>query len=458
MTTDTLGQKPLPKTPVEQLLLPFQRFIHAEASSGILLIAFTVLALIWANSPWADSYHHLWEIKFNVSLGGDFFKLDKTLHHWINDGLMSIFFFVVGLEIKREFLVGELRSIRQAILPIVAAVGGMVVPAIIYTVMNVGQVGAAGWGIPMATDIAFALGVMALLGKRVPISLKVFLTALAIIDDIGAVLVIALFYTSQLSWVSLLVGFVFLGMMMLINRLGVRNPLVYAVLGLLLWVAFLQSGIHATVAGVLGAMAIPARMRIDADNFLLHGRGLLERFDKASIHGLSVLTNRRQRAVLQTLEDTCEAAQSPMQRLENSLHPWVAFGVVPVFALANAGVSLRGDLLALLTTPVTIGIILGLVIGKQIGVTLFTWLLVKSGLARLPNDIGWLHIYGASWLAGIGFTMSIFIATLAFPQGESGAALLEQAKTGILAASLIAGVVGWFILKNTKPINRNKAE
>ena len=204
MTTDTMAQKPLPKTPVEQLLLPFQRFIHAEASSGILLIAVTALALVWANSPWADSYHHLWEIKFSVSLGEGFFTLDKSLHHWINDGLMSIFFFVVGLEIKREFLVGELRSIKQAVLPIAAAVGGMVVPAIIYTAFNAGQIGVAGWGIPMATDIAFALGVMALLGKRVPISLKVFLTALAIIDDIGAVLVIALFYTSQLSWVSLL--------------------------------------------------------------------------------------------------------------------------------------------------------------------------------------------------------------------------------------------------------------
>jgi len=456
MTTDTMAQKPLPKTPVEQLLLPFQRFIHAEASSGILLIAVTALALVWANSPWADSYHHLWEIKFSVSLGEGFFTLDKSLHHWINDGLMSIFFFVVGLEIKREFLVGELRSIKQAVLPIAAAVGGMVVPAIIYTAFNAGQIGVAGWGIPMATDIAFALGVMALLGKRVPISLKVFLTALAIIDDIGAVLVIALFYTSQLSWVSLLVGFAFLGLMMIANRLGVRTPWLYAVLGLILWVAFLESGIHATVAGVLGAMAIPARMKINADDFLLHGRGLLQRFDNASIHGQSVLTNRRQRAVLQTLEDTCEAAQSPMQRLENTLHPWVAFGVIPIFALANAGISLSGDVSTMLNTPITIGIILGLVVGKQVGITLFSWLLVKSDLARLPKDIGWQHIYGASWLGGIGFTMSIFIATLAFPGGEN-LALLEQAKFGILTASLISGTVGWLILRKVKPVVNNAA-
>jgi NhaA family Na+:H+ antiporter len=445
-SVDVLDRPRGSKVPIQQLLLPFQEFIHKEASSGILLIVFTVIALVWANSPWADSYHNLWQIKLNISLG-DFFKLNKPLLLWINDGLMAIFFFVVGLEIKREFLVGELKSARQAALPIAAAFGGMVVPALLYTMFNAGGAGAAGWGIPMATDIAFALGILALLGNRVPLALKIFLTALAIVDDIGAVLVIAVFYTAQISWISLLIGFVFLGLMVAANWAGVRHPLLYAALGLVLWVAFLKSGVHATVAGVLGAMAIPARTRINADSFLECGRYYLEKFGEASVHGHSVLTNRRQRAAIQAIEEACEQAQSPMQRLEHGLHPWVAFAVVPVFALANAGVSLQGDFFAALLNPVTLGIMVGLVLGKQIGVTLFSWLVVKVGLAELPAGVTWVQLYGVSWLAGIGFTMSIFIANLAFGEGEE----LAMAKVGILLASLIAGAVGWVFLRLLKP-------
>lgn len=430
-------------SPIEQLLLPFQEFAKAEASSGILLIICTVIALTWANSPWSGAYNSLWQTKLNISLGN--FALNKSLLLWINDGLMAVFFFVVGLEIKREVLVGELRSVRQAALPIAAAVGGMVVPATLYAVLNAGKAGAVGWGIPMATDIAFALGVLALLGKRASLSLKVFLTALAIVDDIGAVLVIALFYTVQISWMSLAIGAGFLVILVMANRAGVRHPLVYALLSLGLWVAFLKSGVHATVAGVLAAMTIPARTRINSSEFMSRSHLLLQKFEDAGIPGQSVLTNRRQRAAIQALETACQDVETPMQRLEHALHPWVAFAIVPVFALVNAGVTLGGNLPAALTDSVALGVVLGLVVGKQLGITLSAWLAVRSGIAALPEELTWRSIYGAGWLAGIGFTMSLFVGNLAF--GEE--AMLSVAKVGILTASLVAGATGWILLRVT---------
>ncbi len=434
-----------PSTPaplIDRVLQPFQRFARTESSGGIVLLACTALALGWANSPWAESYHQLWETQLTVGISGR--GLTLSLHHWINDGLMAVFFFLVGLEIKREMLVGELASPRQAALPIAGALGGMLVPAGIYAVVNVGGPGAAGWGIPMATDIAFALGVVALLGSRVPLGLKIFLAALAIVDDIGAVLVIALFYTAALSLPALAIGAVLLAALVLCNFAGVRHPAAYALLGLGLWACFLMSGVHATIAGVLLAMTIPSRTRINEDEFLVRGRLILDDFERSCSPATTVLTNADQQQAIHELEVACEEAQAPLLRLEHSLHGIVAFGIMPLFALANAGVHFGGDLFAGLSWPVTIGTVLGLVLGKPIGIALFAWLATRVGVATLPAGAGWRSLVGVSCLGGIGFTMSIFIASLAFP---GSASLLDSAKVGILAASIAAGLLGWGLLR-----------
>ena len=430
--------------PIDRLLSPFQEFFHQEASSGILLIVATIIALVWANSPWAESYVLLWESKLTISIGS--LGISKDLLHWINDGLMAVFFFVVGLEIKREVLVGELSSPRQAVLPIVAAIGGMVLPAGFYLLFNSSGPAQAGWGIPMATDIAFALGVLSLLGKRVPLSLKIFLTAVAIVDDLGAVLVIALFYTSKIVWFSLFIAALFLVLLIVTNRLGVRNPLVYALLGIGMWVAFLQSGVHATIAGVLLAMTIPVRTRINTEEFFTHASYFLEDFRRHGKPGESVLTNKHQRAAIMAIEVAAEHAQTPLQRFEHILHPWVSYFIMPVFALANAGVQLKSDLLSVFVQPVTLGIMAGLVLGKQIGVFLAGFLAVKLKWSDLPSGMTWRRLYGLSWLAGIGFTMSLFIASLAFGDSE----FLSSAKTGILIASLVSGTAGAVILSRIK--------
>lgn len=419
----------------------FQELTHNAAVAGILLLAAAVAAMIWANSPWDDAYRELWATK--MTIGAEGFSLTKSLHHWINDGLMVIFFFVVGLEIKRELLVGELASPRRAALPAAAALGGALVPALIYTAFNLGTEGTSGWGVPMATDIAFVLGILALLGDRVPLALKVFLTALAIVDDLMAVLVIALFYTPQIAWDSLGVAGLFLLALVVANRLHVRHPLVYVVLGIGLWVATLHSGVHATIAGVLLAMTIPARTLMDEQAFVAQGRELLDRFEQAGERGQSILTNGVQQSALQALEVASSRVTAPLQRIEHALHPWVLFGVMPLFALANAGVVIEGNLAEALGDRVTLGVVLGLLLGKQVGVTLFAWLATRLGLASLPDDVSWRQVYGAGWLAGIGFTMSLFIADLAFVD----AALLASAKVGILAASLVAGTVGFLLLR-----------
>ena len=429
-----------PPLPIQRLLRPFQQFARQQVASGILLLMCTVLALLWANSPWAGSYADLWASTLTVGFGDS--ALSKPLILWINDGLMAVFFFVVGLEIKREILTGELSSLKKAAFPIAAALGGMVVPAVIYFLVNRGSAGVHGWGVPMATDIAFALGVLALLGSRAPTSLKVFLTAFAIADDIGAVLVIALFYTEQILWGALGAGALFLVLLVLANFSGIRSPLVYALLGIALWVAFLKSGIHATVAGVLLAMTIPASARVDPQVFLQRSRSVLDQFEKADIGQGDIATQAERQAALHTLEEACEQVQTPLQRLEHALHPWVSFAIMPIFALSNAGVALGGGSAGGLIDPVALGIIFGLVLGKPIGVTLFAWLAVRLGLASLPGDLTWKHIHGAGWLGGIGFTMALFIAGLAFP----GTPALSTAKMGILAASLIAGVVGYLLI------------
>lgn len=423
-----------------------REFIHDEAFGGILLLACALVALLWANSPWGATYDLFWSTE--LTLGTVHYHLTESLRHWVNDGLMAFFFFVVGLEIKREVLVGELASPRNAALPALAALGGAIAPAVIYVGLNRGTPGVDGWGIPMATDIAFALGVLALLGRRIPAGLTVFLTALAIVDDLLAVLVIAIFYTEAVQWQALGLAALILIVLIAANRLGVRQPVVYALLGIALWAAVFESGIHATIAGVLLALTIPASTRIDPDAFVARGRALLAAFERSGEHGESILTNGPRQEALAELEDVVEGAGAPLQRLEHVLHPWVAFAIVPLFALANAGVRFEGDFGAALGNQVTLGVIFGLVVGKQVGVTLATWVVVRLGVADLPEGVTWRHIYGAGWLAGIGFTMALFVADLAFEGWEEN---LIASKLGILVASVIAGVGGWLILSRHPP-------
>ena len=420
--------------PIEVITSPFVRFARMEAAGGILLLVSTFAALVWANSPWEQSYHAIWSTQVDVGFGR--FFLSETRHQWINDGLMSVFFFLVGLEIKREVLIGELSTLKQAAFPLIAAVGGTIVPALVYISLNHGSIAHKGWGIPMATDIAFALGVLALLGDRVPVSLKIFVTALAIVDDIIAVLVIALFYTAQIHFLSLAAGLAGVALSFGLNLLGVRKPAVYAFLGLCVWGAVLKSGVHATVAGVMFAFTIPARTYIDRAHFLKQGRWLFDRFETARPDSFE------EQAAIHTLETQCELIQSPLHRIERSLQPWVAFVVMPVFAFSNAGVHVLGKVAAATTNPISLGVALGLFVGKPIGISLFAWLAAKAKVATQPNAVSWAQIFGGSWLCGIGFTMSLFIATLAFGEG----ALLDLSKIGTLAASVAAATCGSLFL------------
>jgi len=433
---------------IEQALAPFVRFSRVEASGGLVLIACTILALLWANSRFAPSYFALWETPVIVGFGD--MVLSKTLLHWINDGLMAVFFFTVGLEIKREALVGELNSPAQAALPVAAAVGGMAVPAALYALFNAGTPSVAGWGIPMATDIAFALGILSLLGRRVPSGLKVFLAAVAIVDDIGAVLVIAIFYSGDISLISLAVGGAMFVCMLAANLAGVRHPVVYLILGSVLWLAFLKSGVHATIAGVLAAMAIPARTRIPGEAFVAKVRRLLGCFEHANGSGRPLLADTARLSAIGAVEDACHKASPPLPRIEHGLHPFVAYAVMPLFALANAGVPLASGAGSGLAEPVSLGILAGLVIGKQAGVFLACWTMFKLRLAAIPEGLRAGHYYGAACLAGIGFTMSIFIAGLAFGDQR---ALDAKAKLAVLAASTISGVLGYLILRAVGPGN-----
>ena len=421
--------------PIDRMLIPVQRFMHQEAAGGIVLLIAAVAALALANSPLSEGFRDLWETHFVIGLHD--FRYDKTFHHWINDALMAVFFFVVGLEIKRSLVLGELASVRRATLPFFAAIGGMVVPAALYILLNGSGEASRGWGIPMATDIAFSLGVLALLGSRAPLSLKVFLTAFAIVDDIGAIAVIAVFYTESISWANLGVGMGLLLFLVALNVSGVTNTLTYFIVSVLVWISFFESGIHATVSGVLIAMTIPMKVQIDIQQFVQRGRILMDIFEdegpNTTRRGHFALTTTRQRGVLEELEDASKEVESPLQRLEHILHPWVAFVIIPVFALANAGVSLGDVGFSGLTSTITLGILLGLVIGKPAGIVFFSWLAVRLGIASIPRDIGWLQIIGASLLGGIGFTMSIFITGLAFVD-ES---LIAQSKMAILIASLV---------------------
>ncbi len=438
-TLDSLRRPPA----VGQIIRPFQRFFRAEAASGILLILAVVTAMIWANSRWAETYFSLLLTDLTVGYGA--LALSKPLILWINDGLMAIFFFVVGLEVKREFFVGELSNVRNAVIPVAAAIGGMAVPAIAYFILNPVSPESRGWAIPMATDIALALGILSLVGRRAALPLRVFLAALAIIDDLGSIVVMVLFYTETIVLPALLASLILLVILFALNRMGARRPLVYAVFGVLLWLAVLQSGVHATLAGVLLALTIPSRTAIHPEQFLVKARTYIEEFEMHSTHDLTIMSNRDQRAAVQAMERACQEVESPLQRLEHGLHPWVAYFIVPVFALANAGIPVVGEPFERLVSPVSIGVIIGLLLGKQLGIFAGAWLAARSGLGKLPGNMSWRQVYGAAWLGGIGFTMSIFIANLAFGLSP----LLFDAKVGVLAASVVAAAGGWLILRRS---------
>lgn len=419
-------------TPIQRMSRPFLRFLHIEAAGGIVLLVCTLLALALANSPWSDAYLNFWKLPIAISFGD--LKFSHSLAHWINDGLMTIFFFVVGLEIKRELVAGELKNRQAAMLPIIAALGGMVVPALFYILTLRGNEGAAGWGIPMATDIAFVVGFLSLFGKRVPHGLKIFILSLAIVDDLGAILIIAAVYSTNISLGALGIGFLGLGVVVLLNRLGVRRVPVYVVVGSFIWLSFLASGVHPTIAGVLLGLLTPASAWIG---------------DRAFFEVLSTLPNRWKSSTgssesekkgnhINHLLTAAREAVSPLERLELSLHPWVAFFIMPVFALANAGVPLAAQALS---APVSIAVASGLVLGKPLGIFIFSWLAVSFLGSRLPDNVRWSSILGAGFLAGIGFTMSIFIASLAL-EGS----LLVEGKVGTLLGSSLSAIIGLGVL------------
>ncbi len=432
------------KSPIEKITRPVQKFIQNEKAGGIVLGISVIFAIALANSPWAEQYHHIFEYELGFLFEGKTY-LAYSIHHWINDGLMAIFFFVVGLELKREIVAGELSRPRKALLPIGAALGGMLIPALIYFSLNPTGEMSKGWGIPMATDIAFALGVLFLLGNKIPLALKVFLTALAIVDDLGAVLVIAFFYTSDISLVSLLIAFIFLLMMYLGNKMGIRSVLFYAIFGIGgVWTGFLLSGVHATIAAVLAAFTIPADVKISESGYIQKIQACLGLFKAADANNqIPTLTNE-QLHILDEIKKDTDNAIPPLQKLEHAMHPFVSFIIIPIFALANAGISVLDiDPGQIFSNHVALGVASGLLIGKVIGVVGFTLLLAKLNIAPFPTGMNMRNLLGIGFLASIGFTMSLFITSLAFTHET----YQTQAKLGIFTASIIGGIIGYFILK-----------
>jgi NhaA family Na+:H+ antiporter len=422
----------------------YQEFTANASSSGIVLIICTLIAMIWANSPWWESYFALWHTHLKIGIGD--FMLDKSLHHWINDLLMVVFFFLVGLEIKREILIGELSSIRKAMLPIVGALGGIVIPAGLYAMFNFGGDGMHGWAIPMATDIAFALGILYMLGDRVPNSLRIFLAALAIVDDIAAVIVIAVFYTSTINLFYLLISFLFIFVMYVGNRIKVINPLFYLILGGVVWFTMLKSGVHATIAGVLTAFTIPSYALIDKSKFVENTEGLWEKFKSKLFNQKTDFLTEYEADALYNIDLLSDKVQPLLLRLERGIDEYVAFGIMPLFALSNAGIHFEKFYLGVLVNPVTVGVFVGLFVGKQIGVSMFVWAADKFGIVSLQKDIPFSQYYYVSILTGIGFTMSLFISALSF---GNGAPQEMYSKTGILLASIFSGALGYILLRRS---------
>ena len=426
----------------DKILTPLEHFIHRQTTSGILLMLCAIVALYLANSQWSVAYYNLLKLPFTIGVPG--FELSKSIHHWINDGLMAMFFFVIGLELKREILVGELADPKQAILPIFAAIGGMLVPVLIYMSINPTGHTFDGWGIPMATDIAFALGALALLGKRAPKNLLTFLVALAIVDDLGAVMVIAVFYTETINMPALMLAATMLVLLVSINLGGIRRPLPYILLGIILWIAMLKSGVHATLAGIFLAFTIPMRPKYDPARFLTLINEMVDKIKQAYKQEGNIIKNDELRSRVRALEDGAHLVQAPAQIMERTMHLPSAYIIIPIFSLANAGIPIDWNSLGdVITHPVSMGIAAGLILGKLIGIAGFSWLAIKLGLTILPKGLNFKHIIGVALMGGIGFTMSIFIAELGFAHSAED---LLMAKTGILFASLIAGLSGFIWL------------
>ena len=426
----------------KKVATPFEHFLHAQTTTGLILMGTTILALIIANSPLYEVYKHIIHTTIEFDIGS--LQIKNSLHHWINDGLMAIFFFMIGLEIKREILIGELSNIKVAILPILSAIGGMIAPALIFMSINSGTVGANGWGIPMATDIAFAISALVLLGNRVSPALVTFLVALAIVDDLGAVLVIALFYTSQIHFDYLLLAAGMFLIMISFNRFGIHAILPYFIIGIFMWFFMLESGIHATIAGVIAAFAIPSKPKIPPIDFTQQTKNLLDEYDNYPV-ATDHTMHEEQKAILQNIKDRIDAVGSPATRLERSLHLPVSLIVIPLFALANAGIHINfANIANIIFEPVSLGIITGLLVGKILGIAGVAFIAIKLGIAKLPQNSSMSQIFGVAALGGIGFTMSIFVADLAFAGNDS---LIFQAKIGILTASLLAGALGFIWLR-----------
>ena len=423
---------------VRTLRVPVQKFIHTEQNGAIVLLLAAAAALGLANSPWSDQYVDFWHTKLSIDI--HIFALAEDLEHLVNDGLMALFFFIVGLEIKRELVHGELSSFRKAALPVVAAIGGMAIPALIYLYSNSSGDEAAGWGIPMATDIAFALGVLALLGSRMPPELRVFLLGLAVFDDLGAIAVIAVFYVETISWTDLWLGLGTFAAMAVCVRLGFRSPVFFALLFLVMWQFFLHSGVHATLAGVLAAALVPSGPGVDRRQYADTVEGLLRDFRTALAEG----NEDEAEAIAEEIERLSRESEGPIERLEGTIHPWVSFLILPVFALANAGIIFTSETVSeALSSSVTLGVAAGLLAGKVVGIVGFTWLAVRLHVGTLPSAVNWRHVFGIAWLCGMGFTVSLFVSAIAFDQDS----LVDQAKIGVFGASLVAGAAGYFILK-----------
>ena len=423
---------------------PISQFIKLETSSSIILFAATIAALVLANSPLSHDFLEFWKNYITFTVPG--FELSKPIYKWINDGLMAIFFFLIGLEIKREILSGELSHVKKASLPFFAAVGGMVIPASLFTFLNLGNAGGEGWGIPMAADIAFSLGILTLLGNRVPNGIKVFLMAFAIIDDLGAVLVIAFFYSTNLIWANIFIGLGIVALLMVLSRFNAYSKYLFFIAGVIVWVLFLKSGIHATIAGVLMALTIPLRRKTDTRSFYERGKQLLENFlDECKNQGQgqkSVLTSKQMHAI-EELEELTENTTSPLQHSEHGLHGWVSYLIMPIFAFANAGVAFKfsGETNLALSSNIAIS----MVVGNFIGIFSFSWLSIKLNIAELPENVNFKQLAGVSFLGGLGFTMSLFINNLAY----TDTVLIDSAKMGILFGSLIAGTLGYIFIRLT---------
>lgn len=423
-----------------KLLSPFQKFVKIESLSGILLLATTILALVWANSPYASSYDAIWNYELGITTQS--FEFTKPVILWINDGLMAIFFFLIGLEIKREILIGELNSVKKLAFPLFGALGGMIIPIALFLLINQNPETQDGWGISMATDIAFSLAVLNALGKRIPLNLKIFLTAFAIVDDLGAVMVIALFYSGTIKMGLLAIAFGILGLLYILAARQFFSKFLLLIAGIAVWFLFLKAGIHPTIAGILLAFSVPVRQKMVTDDFINSLGKFYNDFKKARILKKPILS-KQQLTQLNNLDETTDQFRSPLQSLEHDLHGWVAYCIIPIFALANAGISING--VESVNSSFAITIIIALVLGKGIGVSGIVLLAQKLKWITIPKDISKQQIIGVSFLAGIGFTMAIFIANLAF----SSSIYLNSAKIGVLIGSLIAAVIGYIILRRT---------